>query len=214
MTDQEGRTRLESLLWIAGFHRRQSVHPSPDRQEPLRPFTLPNLISLIRLALIPVFLVTALGHRSSVGRDAIIIFGIAALSDYFDGLLARLLGQYSRLGVLMDPLVDRLLVVAAMAVTWHYKLLPIWAIAVVLAREVLMIAISRYALSRGLKIEVNWIGRAALWLIMMGAGLAMIDASEVSDGIFIAGMTLSVASVVRYVTDGKKGMKEKTAHYR
>ncbi len=158
--------------------------------------------------LIPVFLVVAFRSKSEVNSDAIIIFGIAAISDFFDGLLARALGQYSRLGVLMDPLVDRLLVASGMVVTWHFELLPRWAIALVLAREVFMIFVSRYAISRKLKIEVNWIGRLSLWMIMIGVGLAMIDSSNVSDAIFIAGAFLSLVATAKYLMDGKRRLDE------
>ena len=195
-------------MWVVGLRR--SKHPAKERgsSEPLRPFTVPNLISLIRLLLIPVFLVLAFRSKSGVSSNAIIVFGVAAFSDFIDGLLARLLGQYSRLGVLMDPLVDRLLVISGMIVTWHFELLPRWAIALVVAREAFMLLVSRYAISKGLKIEVNWIGRLSLWMIMVGVGLAMIHASNVSDAIFIAGVFLSIAATGKYLIDGKGRLDE------
>ena len=61
-------------------------------------------------------------------------------ADYLDGFAARLTGQYSRLGALLDPVVDRLLVVSGMVVCWHFELLPRWAIAIVIARELFMLA--------------------------------------------------------------------------
>ncbi len=195
-------------MWVLGLRRSKHSEVPQSASDSLRPFTVPNFISLARLILIPIFLVTAFRSKSGVSSDAIIIFGIAAISDFFDGLLARVLGQYSRLGVLMDPLVDRLLVVSGMVVTWHFELLPRWAIAIVLTREVFMILVSRYAISRGLKIEVNWIGRLSLWMIMIGAGLAMIDASDVSDAIFVAGAFLSLAATTKYLIDGKRGLDE------
>ncbi len=200
----EGRSKTESLLWAVGLRRGESEARSPSPPEGLRPFTVPNLISLIRLALIPIFLVLALESKSEVSATAILVFGIAAISDWLDGMLARLLNQHSRLGVLLDPLIDRLLVVAAMIVTWYFDLLPRWAIALLLARELFMLAVSRYALSRGLRIEVNWVGRTSIWLIFAGAGLAMINDSILSTAIFLAGVALSLVATAKYLIDGKK----------
>ena len=69
--------------------------------------------------------------------------------DYADGIAARVTRQYSRLGALMDPVTDRLLVVCGVIVTWHFELLPRWALAVLAVRELLMLALGRYELSRG-----------------------------------------------------------------
>src|SRR5437764_9020093 len=126
---------------------------------PLNPWTIPNAIDYLRLAAIPVFLTVA--FSSSDGHDALaaVLFALIGWSDYLDGFLARLTGQYSRLGALLDPLVDRLLIVSGMVVCWHFALLPRWAIAIVIAREVFMLAASRYALSQGLEIQINWPGR-------------------------------------------------------
>ena len=67
--------------------------------------------------------------------------------DYADGIAARVTGQYSRLGALMDPVTDRLLVISGVVVCWHFELLPRWALAVLAARELLMLALGRYGLS-------------------------------------------------------------------
>ena len=64
--------------------------------------------------------------------------------DYADGIAARVTRQYSRLGALMDPVTDRLLVVSGVVVCWHFQLLPRWALAVLAARELLMLALGRY----------------------------------------------------------------------
>ena len=64
---------------------------------------------------------------------------LAATSDYLDGIAARVTGQYSRLGALMDPLIDRLVVISGVVVVWNFELLPRWALAVLVAREVYML---------------------------------------------------------------------------
>ena len=69
--------------------------------------------------------------------------------DYLDGFLARATGQYSRMGALLDPVVDRLTVLAGAAVCWHFELLPRWALLVLAGREVAMLILGRLALRRG-----------------------------------------------------------------
>src|SRR5689334_20525771 len=119
---------------------------------PLNPWTIPNVVDYLRLAGIPVFLIVA--FQSTDGQDplAVVLFAVIGWSDYLDGFLARLTGQYSRLGALLDPVVDRLLIVSGMVVCWHFNLLPHWAIAIVIGRELFMLVASRYALSHGLEI--------------------------------------------------------------
>ena len=100
----------------------------------------------MRLALIPVFLVLALSSDSGTDALPAVIFAVISWSDYFDGIAARLTGQYSRFGALLDPFVDRLLVVSGLVVCWHFELLPRWAIAVLVAREVLLLVAGQLAL--------------------------------------------------------------------
>ena len=88
------------------------------------------------------------------------LFGVIGWADYLDGFTARLTGQFSRLGALLDPIIDRTLVISGMAVAWDFKLLPRWALAIVIARELLMVVLSRYGLRRGIEIKINWVGTA------------------------------------------------------
>ena len=132
-----------------GIDRSGGPPPETRAGAPLRPFTVPNLISYVRLALLPVFVAVALS--SDDGRDtlpALIYFGVA-WGDQLDGLAARVTGQYSRLGALLDPLTDRALVISGVIVCWHFELLPRWALAVLVAREVFMLVLTQFALRRG-----------------------------------------------------------------
>ena len=109
---------------------RSGPPPSVTRRgAPLHPWTIPNLVGYLRLAAIPVFCVLA--FSSDDGRDpaAALLYLAIAAGDYLDGFLARATGQYSRMGALLDPVVDRLTVLAGAAVCWHFELLPRWALA-------------------------------------------------------------------------------------
>ena len=114
----------------------------------------------MRLLGIPVFLVLALSSPDGMDTLATILFAVIGWADYLDGFAARLTGQYSRLGALLDPIIDRLLIISGMVVCFHFSLLPRWAIVLVVARELFMLALSRYGLRRGVELEINWLGPA------------------------------------------------------
>jgi phosphatidylglycerophosphate synthase len=149
-----------------------------------------------------VFLAVALS--SGDGRDtfATVCFAVAAGSDWLDGMLARLTGQYSRLGTLLDPFVDRALVLSGVVVTWHFELLPRWALAVLAAREVLMLLIVLAGLVAGLDIEVNWIGRLAVWPTMSALGLTLIADFWLAEACLYVGLAGSIAASAFYLRDG------------
>ena len=190
----------------------------PPRQtrsdQPLNPWTIPNAIGFIRLALIPVFLAIAFSSGNGQSALAVVLFAVIGWADYLDGFAARLTGQYSRLGALLDPIVDRLLVISGMAVAWNFELLPRWAIAVVIGRELFMLAISRYALSRGLELKVNWPGRLGVAPTMGAPFFAMAGVHWLALIMMYSGMTLALSATVLYVRDGIRQDREKRGETR
>jgi cardiolipin synthase len=172
----------------------------PD--QPLRPWTLPNAIGFLRLALIPVFLIVALSSDDGQGALAAVLFAVIGWADYLDGFVARLTGQYSRLGALLDPIVDRLLVISGMVVCWHFELLPRWAIAVAVARELFMLALSRYALKRGVELKINWAGRLGVAPMMGAPFFAIAGVHGLAVILLYVGLALSLTATVLYVRRG------------
>src|SRR5207244_11264372 len=130
-----------------GLDRSGPPPPQTQAGQPLRPWTIPNAIGFLRLALIPVFLILALSSRDGRGALPATLFAVIGWGDYADGIAARLTRQYSRLGTLMDPITDRLLALCGIVVCWHFDLLPHWALALLAARELAMVAIPRYGLT-------------------------------------------------------------------
>jgi CDP-diacylglycerol--glycerol-3-phosphate 3-phosphatidyltransferase len=179
--------------------------PTPSvtrRGQPLRPLTIPNFVGYVRLAGIPVFLYLAL--RSSDGRTvaaAAVYFAIAA-SDYLDGFLARATGQYSRMGALLDPVVDRLTVLAGVVVCWKFELLPRWGLALLAVRELGTLVVAQIGLRRGLDLEINWVGRWSVWLTMGGIFLAMVTAAWIAPAMFFVGLAGSLLASVLYLRAG------------
>jgi CDP-diacylglycerol---glycerol-3-phosphate 3-phosphatidyltransferase len=191
-----------------GFRRQFGLDRSgpPPRQtrpgQPLRPWTIPNAVGYVRLAALPVFLVIA--FSSGDGRDpwAAAIFWAIAVGDYVDGFLARATGQYSRMGAILDPVVDRLTILAGAAVCWHFELLPRWALAVLAAREVITAILAQVYLRRVGELDINWLGRIAIWPTMAAIFFAMISASPVWDAMLIAGVVLGILGTLAYVRTG------------
>jgi cardiolipin synthase len=205
MEDQKARPR--GTARTLGLRRGGPAPRETRAGEPLRPLTLPNAVGFARLGLLVAFVALALG--SGDGRDAAatICFGLAAAGDYLDGLLARVTGQYSRLGALMDPLIDRLVVICGVIVTWHFELLPRWALAILIVREALMVVVVLAGLRLGLDLEINWTGRLAVWPTMTGLGLSLVTDSWVAEACLYVGIAGSIAASVLYLRDGLAALR-------
>jgi cardiolipin synthase (CMP-forming) len=174
------------------------------RGEPLNPWTLPNLVGFARLAAIPVFLWLAFDSGDGRSAPAAIVFWLIAAGDYLDGLLARLTGQYSRLGTLLDPLIDRLTILAGAVVCWHFELLPRWALAVLVVREAAMLALAQYGLRHGVEVRVNWPGRISVFPIMGGIFFALVLESWVPEALLLVGLALAILATAMYARDGRR----------
>jgi CDP-diacylglycerol--glycerol-3-phosphate 3-phosphatidyltransferase len=166
--------------------------------QPLRPWTIPNAIGYVRAALIPIFLVVALSSDEGTGLAIVLLFLFATLGDYADGIAARVTGQYSRLGALMDPVIDRAAILAGVVVCWHFHLLPRWAIAVLAARELFMLAVGPLAVRRGVVLHINWPGRWSVWPLMGAIGLALCGVDHIPTILFYIGLALSLWATVLY----------------
>ncbi len=193
---------------LSGLDRSGPPPPETQAGAPLRPWTIPNAIGYVRLALVPVFLVLALS--SETGTDALpaVIFAIVTWGDYADGIAARVTGQYSRLGALMDPVVDRLIVLAGVVVCWHFSLLPRWAIAVLAAREALMLVFGQYAIRHGVELKINWPGRWSVWPLMAGVFLALCGVEDLAAVLLVVGLVLAIWATVLYGRSAVRQLRE------
>jgi CDP-diacylglycerol--glycerol-3-phosphate 3-phosphatidyltransferase len=192
-----GRAPL-TLRRLFGLDRSGPPPPETRPGEPLRPWTIPNAIGVARLLLIPVFLLVALS--SSDGQGALVagLFAVVGWGDYADGIAARVTGQYSRFGALMDPVTDRLLVISGVVVTWRFELLPRWALAVLAARELLMLVIGRYAMTRGVELRINWPGRLAVAPVMGSFFFAMAGLPVVGEVLLYIGLAMALVASAMY----------------
>jgi cardiolipin synthase (CMP-forming) len=187
---------------LFGIDRSGPAPAQTRSDQPLHPWTIPNAIGFARLAGIPVFLIVALSSADGHSAVAAILFAVIGWADYLDGFAARLTGQYSRLGALLDPIIDRLLVVSGMVVCWDFSLLPRWAIALVVARELVMLALSRYGLSRGVEITINWAGRIGVAPTMGAPFFAMAGVHWLALIMLYTGLALALLASALYIRNG------------
>ncbi len=191
---------------LVGLDRSGPPPPQVAAGQPLRPWTVPNAIGFLRLLLIPLFLVVELSSSEGTGALGAALFAVIAWGDYADGIAARVTGQYSRLGALMDPVTDRLLVVSGVVVCWHFQLLPRWAIAVLALRELAMLALGRYGLRRGVELRINWPGRLAVAPVMGAFFFAMVGWRTAGEVLLYIGLALALVASGLYVRDGRRGL--------
>ncbi|HVS28314.1 MAG TPA: CDP-alcohol phosphatidyltransferase family protein [Solirubrobacteraceae bacterium] len=196
---------------LLGLDRSGPPPPETLAGAPLNPLTVPNAIVAVRGLLIPVFLVLAYNTAHGHSVAAAVLYGALAWSDYADGIAARVLRQYSRLGALLDPLVDRLLVVAGLAVCWSYELLPRWALGVLLARELLMVVLARPALKRGVELRINWPGRAGIWWTLSAPFWALLSLHTLALISLYLGMAMTFVATALYIREGLAQMRASKA---
>lgn len=194
--------RGRGKAWLFGFDR--SV-PPPEKtlSGPWRPWTIPNAIAFVRLLGIPWFLVLAFGSSDGKKASVTLLFAVLSASDYLDGFVARVTGQYSRLGTLLDPLADRLLVLSGIAVCWKFALLPRPLLAVLILREVIVLIAARYGLKHGVEVKVNLAGRIAIWQILGALFFAMVGVSLLANLLLYLGVLFAAISTVAYIRYGK-----------
>jgi cardiolipin synthase (CMP-forming) len=191
-----------TLRRLVGLDRAGPPPPQTLAGQPLRPWTIPNAIGFVRLALIPVFLTVALRSSDGTGAAPAALFAAIGWGDYADGIAARVTRQYSRLGTLMDPITDRLLVISGVVVCWRFELLPRWALAVLVARELAMLALSRYAQTRGVDLRINWPGRLGVAPVMGALFFAMVGLEGLGTALLYVGLALALTASVLYVRAG------------
>ena len=193
-----------TLRRFSGLDRSGPPPPATLAGAPLNPWTIPNAIGYVRALGIPLFLYLAFSSPDGTDLTAAIIFAAVAWGDQLDGIAARITGQYSRLGAMLDPVLDRLLVLSGVVVCFHFDLLWRWALAVLVARELFMLAVGPYAVRRGVDLKINWPGRWSVWPLMVGIGLGLIGQRTLGSVSVVTGVALSLWATVLYAMDARR----------
>ena len=142
-------------------------------------WTLPNIISMVRLAGVPLFLWLVIGPEADVW--ALVVLMVSGFSDWLDGYLARRLDQTSKLGEILDPVADRLTLIVVAVSFALGNLVPWWALVLLLVPDVLLSSFALWAF-RGAAFPVTWLGKVRTALLMTGllvllVGTALVDAA-------------------------------------
>ncbi len=167
-----------------------------------RVLTLPNALTLLRLLAIPVVLLLLLAERDVA---AVGVFVLAAITDFLDGVIARRWGGTSYLGAVLDPVADRLMLSSVAVVLALRGILPFWAVAILVGRDVLAL-VGSFAF-RG-KIRVNKVGKAATAILMTSVAVIMYRPGTpgeiLGEVMFALGLGLSLVAGALYVGKVKK----------
>jgi cardiolipin synthase len=182
-----------------------------------RLWTVPNVLSLLRLASVPVFVWLFVTDRENA---AVVLYAAGAWTDFFDGLIARRFNQVSELGKLLDPLADRILILALAVALVAREVLPLWLAVTVVGRDLLILSVFPFLERRKVpRIAVNFTGKTATASLL--AGLTLLAYSEttfpgaewsepVGTGFTVLGAVLYWAAAVMYAKEARSGLQALT----
>jgi cardiolipin synthase len=164
-----------------------------------RVFTVPNLMTVVRLLAIGVFLWLLLGPEDDT--LALIALVIAGITDFLDGFLARRLGQDSKVGRILDPVADRLYVLAVVVGLAVRHVIPVWLAVALPLRDVLLLGLVPILRTRGLtSLPVHYLGKAATFMLLFAFPLLLLahDTGDVAAVARVFGWALAIWGTVVY----------------
>ena len=164
------------------------------------PLNLPNVLTLVRILAVPVLVVALLGEIDNGDVIAAVVFALAAATDGLDGYIARRRGQITNFGKLMDPLADKLLVVAALVSLVSLGRLEAWIAMVIIAREIAVTGLRSIAAEQGVVIAASWLGKIKTTLQIVAIfGLIAYDPAPLGvDLLLYAAVAMTVISGADY----------------
>ena len=183
---------------LSGLDRSGGPPPETLPGAPLNPWTIPNFIGYCRIACLIAVLYVALADDDGEGWLQFTLFAIVAWGDYADGIAARVTGQYSRLGAILDPIIDRATVLSGAIVCWHFNLVPRWVLAVLAAREAFMLLVGPPLVRRGVELKINWPGRISVFPVMSGIFFGLCGLRDLAAILLYIGLGLSLWATVLY----------------
>ena len=154
-------------------------------------WTIPNVLTMIRMLLIPVFVVLFF-HEEEIRVGSLCVFCAASLTDMLDGYLARRLNQITDFGKLFDPLADKLMVLTAMVLQTFWGPLPLVAVIIVALKELVMVLGGMFMLSKGVVVYSNYVGKTAQVFFILSLLLSFFHPSLEASEFRILGMTPDV----------------------
>jgi CDP-diacylglycerol---glycerol-3-phosphate 3-phosphatidyltransferase len=177
---------------------------------PLFPLNAPNVLTVLRILMVPVIVVALLNETAEGDVIAAALFALAALTDGLDGYIARRQRQETTFGKLMDPLADKLLVTAALVSLVSLDRLAAWVAMVIIAREFAVTGLRSVAAERGVVISASWLGKAKTGLQVAAIfGLIAFESSPMGVDILVyAAVAMTVFSGADYFLGLRRHMEE------
>jgi CDP-diacylglycerol---glycerol-3-phosphate 3-phosphatidyltransferase len=175
------------------------------------PLNLPNVLTLLRILAVPVIVVALLDETPNGDALAAGVFALAALTDGLDGYFARSRDAVTTFGKLMDPLADKLLIVAALVSLVSLDRLAAWVAMVIIARELAVTGLRAVAAERGIVISASWLGKAKT-ILQVAAVIALIavDPSPLwVDLLVYAAVAMTLISGADYFLGLRRDMAER-----
>lgn len=161
----------------------------PDRKVSLKIRNLPNALTLLRIFLVPILVVVLLTKFEGREYVGLAIFLFAAITDFLDGWLARRYNEVTRLGMLLDPIADKLLVSCAFISLVELKLAPAWMVAVIIGREFAVSGLRSIAAQQGVTIPASPLGKGKMVSQVIAISLLILG-HELGDFLFVATVAL------------------------
>jgi CDP-diacylglycerol--glycerol-3-phosphate 3-phosphatidyltransferase len=179
------------------------------RAVPLPLQQLPNVLTIVRLALIPVFVALMLSAEGGHSWPAGIVFGVAGVTDQIDGFLARRWKVESDFGRVADPLADRLMIDAAVILLYVADHMPWEGLVVVVGRDLALMLGYKAVAPQGYDLKVNLIGKTATWLLYLGIGVLIVThrSTHWPYWIFWTGLALAVVAGVVYAVTAWRAVR-------
>jgi CDP-diacylglycerol--glycerol-3-phosphate 3-phosphatidyltransferase len=172
-----------------------------ERVVPVPLARIPNALTVARFAAIPVFVGLEAPAEGGKSWPAAIVFAAAAATDQLDGWLARRWHVESRFGTVADPLADRLMIDVCVVLLWLHDRLPWPALALILARDLVLVAGYKLVMPRGYELSVSFLGKLATWILYASLALMLVtsEGTDLPYALFWAGLALAMLAGAFYV---------------
>jgi CDP-diacylglycerol--glycerol-3-phosphate 3-phosphatidyltransferase len=169
---------------------------------------IPNALTILRFAAIPVFVVLLVHAGDGAAWGAGVFFAGAALTDQLDGYLARRWKVESSFGKVADPLADRLMIVTAVVAMWATGRLPLVAALIILGRDALLIAGYKLVVPRGYAFEVTFLGKVATWVLYASLCFLLVTAEGTIWPLVVLwiGIVLAVLAAIQYLLRARRAL--------
>ncbi|UCD35552.1 MAG: CDP-diacylglycerol--glycerol-3-phosphate 3-phosphatidyltransferase [Nitrospiraceae bacterium] len=169
---------------------------------------IPNLLTLTRIVILPFFVVTLVYRQY---QYALILFVIASVTDLLDGLIARMTGQITELGKILDPVADKFFLITSFVLMSMTEMIPTWLAIVVISKDVIIVAgfLILYMITHTLKIEPSMLGKVSSALQFILIGLVILfrnirDGIQIGTPLFVIVAVVTALSGMQYLYRGMK----------